>query len=308
MVYGKILGSAIAHGRVKRIDTSKAEALEGVLAVMTGKDVPDTQYGVSPARYDEYVLARDKVRHVGDEVAAVAAIDEKTAEKAIELIEVEYEELPNRYSTRSKRGGRRPADSRALQAQRQHPRRSRLRRHGQGFRGIAPRARGVVHRQPHLPVPARTARGHRHLGPDGTLVLYSSTQVPHYVQYMMAHVLHMPLGKVRVIARPSAADSAARPRPRRSTFCAALFSKKLGRPVKMVYSREDMFHHGRGRHKQHMKFKLGVDKNGKIKAFKSEIYLDGGAYSSFGVATAYYAGSVIPTLYTSPTTSTTATA
>ncbi len=94
MVHGKILGSPIAHGRIRRIDTSKAMALPGVLAVITGEDVPDTQYGVSPARYDEYVLAKDKVRHVGDKVAAVAAIDAKTAEEALSLIEVDYEELP----------------------------------------------------------------------------------------------------------------------------------------------------------------------------------------------------------------------
>lgn len=92
MVHAKILGSPIAHGRVKRIDTSKAEALEGVLAVLTAKDVPDTMYGVSPARYDEFIFANGKVRHVGDEVAAVAAIDEKTAEQAVALIDVEYEE------------------------------------------------------------------------------------------------------------------------------------------------------------------------------------------------------------------------
>ena len=84
----------MAHGRIRRIDVSQAEALEGVLAVITGADVPDTLYGVSPARYDERVLAKENVRHVGDPVAAVAAVDEKTAEKAIALINVEYEELP----------------------------------------------------------------------------------------------------------------------------------------------------------------------------------------------------------------------
>ncbi|UCC31775.1 MAG: 2Fe-2S iron-sulfur cluster binding domain-containing protein, partial [Phycisphaerales bacterium] len=94
MIHGKILSSSVAHGRIKRIDTSKAKALEGVIAVITGANVPDTMYGVSPARYDEHVLAKEKVRHVGDPVAAVAAVDEKIAEKALSLIEVDYEELP----------------------------------------------------------------------------------------------------------------------------------------------------------------------------------------------------------------------
>ena len=102
MIHGRILGSPIAHGMIKRIDTSKARALDGVLAVITGADVPDTQYGVSPSRYDEHVLAKDRVRHVGDEVAAVAAVDEQTAERACALIEVEYESLVanQEYETR----------------------------------------------------------------------------------------------------------------------------------------------------------------------------------------------------------------
>ncbi len=300
MVYGKILGSSIAHGRVKRIDTSKAAALAGVLAVLTSKDVTDTQYGVSPARYDEYIFANDKVRHVGDEVAAVAAIDEKTAERALRLIEVEYEELPVLLD---------PFQATAEGAPLIHdcyPRN--INTHvdhefGDVEAGFA-RAHHVreetftgnhIYQSPLEPHAAIAT-----WDPDGTLVLYTSTQVPHYVQYMMAHVLNMPLGKIRVIRPAVGGGFGGKAETTPLDICAALLSRKLGRPVKMVYSREEMFHHGRGRHKQHMNFKLGVDDEGRITAFKSEIYLDGGAYSSFGVATAYYAGSVIPTLYRIP--------
>lgn len=302
MVHGKILGSPIAHGRIKRIDTSKAEALEGVLAVMTGDDVPDTQYGVSPPRYDEYILAKkhDKVRHVGDEVAAVVAVDEKTAEKAIALIEVEYEELPVVLD---------PFDAIAEGAPLLHERYERnVNTHVDHLFGDMDKGFAESHHvreetftgnsiyqcplEPHAAI--------ADWDPDGTLVLYSSTQVPFYVQYMMAHVLHIPLGRIRVIRPAVGGGFGGKAETTPLDLCAALFAKKLGRPVKMAYSREDMFHHGRGRHKQHMKFKLGVDAEGRIKAFKSEIYLDGGAYSSFGVATAYYAGSVIPTLYYIP--------
>jgi aerobic-type carbon monoxide dehydrogenase small subunit (CoxS/CutS family) len=94
MIYGKLLLSPIPHANIKSINTDKAKALPGVKVILTGTDVTDLTYGTSPPRYDENVLAKDKVRYVGDVVAAVAAVDEETCYKAINLIEVEYEELP----------------------------------------------------------------------------------------------------------------------------------------------------------------------------------------------------------------------
>src|SRR3990172_3168350 len=279
MVYGKILGSPIAHGRIMRIDASQAEALDGVLAVITGKDVPDTMYGVSPARYDEYVLAKDTVRHVGDEVAAVAAVDEKTAEKAGSLIEAEYEELPAVFD---------PIEAIKDGAPLLHDRyKNNINTHvdqnfGDVDKGFAEShyvreetfTGNHIYQSPLEPHAAIATWEH-----DGTLVIYTSTQVPHYVQYMLAHVFHMPLGKIRVIRPAVGGGFGGKAETTPLDLGAAILSKKLGRPVKMIYSREEMFHHGRGRHKQHMKFKLGVDADGRIKAFKSEIHLDGGAYT-----------------------------
>ncbi|MFQ5415329.1 MAG: xanthine dehydrogenase family protein molybdopterin-binding subunit, partial [Phycisphaerae bacterium] len=296
----KILGSPIAHGRIKRIDVTKAEALDGVVAVITGADVPDTMYGVSPARYDEYVLAKDKVRHVGDEVAAVAAVDEATAERAVSLIDVEYDVLPAVLD---------PFEAVADGAPQLHDRyKNNINTHVEQTFGDVDKAFAA---SPHVREETFTGN-HIYQSPlephaslatwdhDGTLVLYTATQVPHYVQYMMAHVLHMPLGKIRVIRPCVGGGFGGKAETTPLDLCAAILSRKTGRPVKMVYSREEMFHHGRGRHKQHMRFKLGVDDNGRIQAFQSTIHLDGGAYSSFGVATAYYAGSVVPTLYHIP--------
>ena len=300
MLYGKILGSTVAHGRVMRVDTSRAEALDGVIAVITGADVPDTKHGVSPARYDEDVLAKDKVRHVGDPVAAVAAIDERTAEQAVALIDVEYEELPVLLD---------PFEATAEGAPLIHDRYKRnINTHVEQNFGDVEQGFAESHHvreetftgnqiyqsplEPHASIATWNY--------DGTLVIYTSTQVPHYVQYMMAHVLHIPLGRIRVIRPAVGGGFGGKAATTPLDLCAAILSRKTGRPVKMVYSREEMFHYGRGRHKQHMKFKLGVDRDGRIRAFKSEIYLDGGAYSSFGVATAYYAGSMIPTLYPIP--------
>ena len=300
MVHGKILGSPIAHGRIRRIDISKAAALDGVLAILTGADVPDTMYGVSPARYDEHVLAKDKVRHVGDEVAAVAAIDERTAEAALKLIDVEYEEFPPVLDAlEAVKPGAPLVHERYERNINTHVDHS----FGDVDKGFAESHHvreetftgNFIYQCPLEPHAAIATWDH-----DGTLVLYTSTQVPHYVQYMMAHVLHLPLGKIRVIRPVVGGGFGGKAETTPLDLCAALLSRKLDRPVKMTYSREEMFHHGRGRHKQHMCVKLGVDHHGRIKAFKSEIHLDGGAYSSFGVATAYYAGSVVPTLYHIP--------
>src|SRR5450759_3312060 len=94
MLVGKILTSPHAHARILSIDTSEAEKLPGVKAVITHKDVPSLKYGISPARWDENIFCIDKVRFVGDKVAAVAALDEETVYKALKLIKVEYEILP----------------------------------------------------------------------------------------------------------------------------------------------------------------------------------------------------------------------
>ncbi len=300
MVHGKILGSPIAHGRIKRIDVSKAKALPGVLAVITGADVPDTQHGVSPARYDEYVLAKEKVLHEGDNVAAVAAVDERTAEKALGLIEVEYEELPVVLDA---------LEAIAEGAPQLHQRYKRNintvvdHSFGDVERGFAEsdfvREETFVGNNTYQ-APLEPHASMAYWEYDGTLVLYTSTQAPHYVQYMLAHVLHIPLGKIRVIRPAVGGGFGCKAATSPLDLCSAILSKFTGRPVRMVFTREQMIHYGRGRHKQHMKMKLGLDRNGKIKAFQSEIYLDGGAYTSFGVATSYYAGSMMPTLYHIP--------
>ncbi|MEE9211379.1 MAG: molybdopterin cofactor-binding domain-containing protein, partial [Phycisphaeraceae bacterium] len=246
MIHGKILGSAVAHGRIKQIDASKARALPGVLAVMTGADAPDTMYGVSPARYDEHVLAKQMVRHVGDPVAAVAAVDERTAQKAASLIAVEYQQLPAVLD---------PMQAVAEGAPQVHERyKGNIDTYvDQSFgdieKGFAESYHvreemftgNHVHQAPLEPHAAIATWEH-----DGTLVVYSSTQVPHYVQYMMAHVLHMPLGKIRVIRPAVGGGFGGKAATTPLDLCAAILSRKTGRPVKMVYSREEMFHYGRG--------------------------------------------------------------
>jgi 4-hydroxybenzoyl-CoA reductase alpha subunit len=301
MLFGKILTSPVAHARIRSIDTSKAEALEGIKLVLTAGDVPDITYGVNPPRYDEHILAREKVRHVGDEIAAVIAVSEDLATKALELIEVEYDELPAVFD---------PMEAIEDGAPLIHDRYSnnintKVAHHfGDVEKGFAEadhvREEEFVGNhvyqspiEPHAVIASWEDDG-------DTLVLYASTQVPHYLQYMVARVLDMPLGQIRIIRPPVGGGFGGKLDTTSMDLISAIASKRLGRPVKMVYTRREMYLHGRGRHKQHMYFKIGMKKNGELTAVQSRIYLDGGAYSSYGVITAYYAGSMIPTLYTFP--------
>ncbi len=301
MIHGKILGSPIAHGIIKRIDVSKARELPGVMAVITGSDVTDNYYGVSPARYDEQILAKERVRYVGDEVAAVAAVDEATAEQAISLIEVEYEELPAVFD---------PDAAMAPGAPVIHPEKERYAGNintkvewdfGDVDRAFAEahlvrKQRFVGNRTYQSPIEthASIARWEHH---GNKLTIWSSTQTPHYLHQMLSRTLEIPMGDIRVIRPAVGGGFGVKAETTPLELCAAILAKETGRPVKMEYSREEMVHHFRGRHKQYMDLEIAVDREGKIQGVKSDILLDGGAYTSFGVITAYYAGSMVPTLY-----------
>ncbi|UCE41290.1 MAG: molybdopterin-dependent oxidoreductase [Candidatus Aminicenantes bacterium] len=301
MLYGKILTSPNAHARIKSIETGKAKKVEGVKLVLTAKDVPDITYGVNPPRYDEHILAKEKVRHVGDEVAAVIACDEDTAKRALALIEVEYEELPAVFD---------PIEAIKEDAPQIHDRyKNNINTHvdhhfGDVEKGFA--EADYVREEKFLGnhVYQSPIEPHASIATwedDGsTLVLYVSTQVPHYLQYMVARVLDMPLGRIRIIRPPVGGGFGGKLDTTSQDLISAIASQRLGRPVKMVYTRKEMFLHGRGRHKQHMQFKIGMKKDGTLTAVQSRIHLDGGAYSSYGVITVYYAGSMIPTLYKFP--------
>jgi len=304
MLHGKILGSTVAHGIIRRLDVSRARALPGVVAVITGADVPDTWYGVSPAREDEQILAKDRVRYVGDEIAAVAAVDEETAERALKLIEVEFEELPAVFD---------PEAAMAPGAPLVHPEHPRYANNintrvewdfGDVERGFAEadlvrEQRFVGNRPYQSPIEphAALARWEPH---GDRLTLWASTQTPHYLHRSLARTLGVPMGNIRVI-RPSVGGGfGAKAEATPLDFCAAILAKQTGRPVMMEYSREEMFRHFRGRHKQYIDLRIGVRQDGTITAVQQRVVLDGGAYTSFGVITAYYAGSMLPTLYRIP--------
>ena len=304
MLHAKVFGSPIAHGRIKRLDVSKARALPGVVDVLTAADVPDGWYGVSPAREDEQILARDRVRHVGDEIAVVAAVDEDTARRAIKLIEVEFEELPAVFD---------PESAMAPGAPVIHPEKPRYAGNintsvdwdfGDVAKGFAEadhvrEQRFIGNRTYQAPMEphASVARWEHHVG---RLTIWTSTQTPHYVHRSLSRMLGIPMGNIRVIRPAVGGGFGAKAEATVLDFCSAIFARRTGRPVMMEYSREEMYTHFRGRHKQYIDLKIGVKRDGTITAVDQRVVLDGGAYTSYGIITAYYAGSMLPTLYKMP--------
>ena len=301
MIYGKLLLSPLPHAKIKSVNIEKAKSLPGVKLILTGSDVTDLTYGTSPPRYDENVLAKDKVRYVGDVVAAVAAIDEATCYKAINLIEVEYEELPAVFDPLEamKDGAPRLFDDKY-----ENNINTRVDHHfGDIEKGFAEadhikEARFIGNRtyqnpmEPHCAI----AEWDRH----GRVTLYTSTQVVHYVHHQLSRVLNLPLGNIRVIMDNCGGGFGAKAATNMLEILSILLAKKAGCPVKMRFNREEMYLYGRGRHKQYIDLKMGVKKDGTITAVKQKVILEGGAYSSFGVVTTYYAGSMLPTLYKFP--------
>ncbi|MFH1178082.1 MAG: molybdopterin cofactor-binding domain-containing protein [Acidobacteriota bacterium] len=303
MLYGRILTSPHAHALIRSIDTSAAAALPGVKAVITGKDVSDVPYGVSPARYDQHVLAKDKVRFVGDEVAAVAALDEATAERALALIKVDYEPLPAVLDPFAALEDGAPVIHEAARHKRNVC--AAVDHHfGDVERGFAEADEvleqrfvgNFTYQSPIEPHCALAEWDHAR----GTVTVWSSTQVPHYLHHQLGRVLELPLARIRVIKPYIGGGFGGKAEATALDFCAIYLAKRTGRPVQMTYTRREMFTHHRGRHKQYMDLKIGVKRDGRITAVEFDNVLDGGAYTSFGVITVYYAGSMIPTLYKIP--------
>lgn len=300
MLHAKTLRSPHAHARILSIDTSRALALPGVHAVITGKDLPK-RYGVIPWTQDECALAVDKVRFIGDEVAAVAAIDEDTANEALDLIDVEYEPLEAFLE---------PEDAVANAEPRIHEdRKNNVSKHVLLEFGEVEDAikgadvvvegeyffQGTTHTaiEPHCAV--------AQVGGDGLLTVWSSTQITHYVQRALAHVLELPEAQVRVIQPCLGGAFGGKSDPFSLEFCVAKLAMITGRPVKMLWTREEVFYAHRGRHPMKMRYRTGARRDGRIAGVDAKILIDGGAYSSFGLVTTYYAGQLLTGPYDFPT-------
>ena len=300
MLFGALRQSSVAHARILNIDTSRAERLPGVKAVITAREAGLVKYGVSPARYDETLFCHDKVRYVGDEIAAVAAVDLDTALEAVNLIDVEYEELPAVFDPQAAMAEGAPVlhdDFARNVCAEVH----------QEFGDVEAAFKTcdlvrtdsfINKRQESAPLEPHGCLAN--YDRCGHLTLHTATQSPHYVMRTVAMVLGLPVGNVRVIKPYVGGAFGPKNEATPMDLAACLLSMRTGRPVKMNYNREQVFLHGRSRHQFIHELTTGVKKDGTLVALKNECYLEGGAYTSFGIATVYYAGSLLAAPYKLP--------
>ena len=303
MLHGKILRSPVAHARIVRIDTSRAAALPGVKCVITAEDTPKIKYGnwrLFPETQDEYPLAVDKVRFIGDEVAAVAAVDKDTAEEALDLIEVEYEELPAVFDVNDAAREGAPvlhdycpnniSVNRKIQygdVEKAFAEADYVREDTFNVHGVSPA---------YLEPCSALAQ----VDLDGRITLWTSTQVPYIVQCLLASTLGMRENDIRVIKPFVGGGFGGKMELRTWEFCAALMARKTGRPVKFTLSREEEFLTGRRRHPMQLHSKVAFKKDGTLVAKDLRIRLDGGAYNAMGPTATFLCGNFGAMLYRYP--------
>ena len=296
----KFLRSQHPHALVLSVDTSAASSMTGVVAVITGEDLP-IKYGIMPPSQDERALEHEKVRYVGDPVAAVAAVDEETALAACRAIKVEYQLLeaiesieqalllPEDEPIHDYAG---PANIHRLAAL----------EFGDVDEGFS--------RADHIREDVFFFEGNTHLAMEqhsaiatyvgDQLTLWSSTQTPHYVHRTLSKVLELPMGHIRVVAPTLGGGFGAKTDPFSHEMVVCKLAMLTGRPVKCTLTREEVFYAHRGRHPVLMWVRTGVAKDGKILAMHFRTALDGGAYGSYGPASMLYTGALQTTTYKIP--------
>jgi len=283
MLYGKILRSPHPHARILKIDTSKAEKLLGVKAIITGKrDTEGVRYGLFPGTRDEYALAIDKVRYIGDEVAAVAAVDEDTADDALNLIEVEYEVLPAIYD---------PLEAMKQGAPQLHDHKPRNKtvvidtEYGDVAKGFK--------ESDHIRQDRFTTVELTHCIPErygalatcdssGYIDVWVNNQSPFIKQKALSTTMKIPEHKIRFHRPYLGGAFGSQSEMLKAEFLAAALARKVQRPVRIWLSREETTTCTRQKHPFYMDLKTGVKRDGTLMAVWLRNIADGGAYISTG--------------------------
>jgi xanthine dehydrogenase molybdenum-binding subunit len=295
MLYGKILWSEHPHAEILEIDTSRAEKLPGVIAVITARDMPPTRLGLTQ---DNPPLKGDKVRSLRDEVAAVAAVDEKTAEHALKLIKVKYKPLPAVFD---------PEEAMKENAPQIHAEaggnRNKLRyslEYGDVDAAKADSDVVVKHRFK-LPFVKHCCLGLWSCvaiwDSKGKLTMYSPTQVPFLYLRDLANVLQISPSMVRVFQPTIGGAFGSKLDLYPNEVICAVLARKVGRPVKLTYTREEEFKCTPGRQPVIFDFEMGAKKDGTLTFRNVSLILDNGAYTSWGATTPYVIMNPMTSLY-----------
>ena len=294
---GVIKRSTVAHARILSVDTSAAEALPGVHAVITGSET-DEGHGVLPIARTELPIAYDRVRYRGEPVAAVAADSVEIANKACDLIKIEYEELPAYFTA---------ADAMVDGAVDLHEHRAgNIERHvefdiGDVDGGFA--EADLVHETEYHCAEVCQVQTEPHAAyaeydaERDELTVRASTQVPYYVHLMLAKTLKMPKSKIRVIKPYLGGGFGCRTEALNVEMITAMLARRAKGTVRTVISREDTFITHRGRQEQTIKIRMGMTKEGRVTAVDCQTVQRGGAHSGYGIVTILYAGSMLFAIY-----------
>jgi CO/xanthine dehydrogenase Mo-binding subunit len=286
MLHGKILRSRYSHARIHNIRTEKAEGLPGVMAVVTWKDAPDVMVGMY--QNDWRAFAKEKVRYLGDVVAAVAAVDEETALEALELIEVDYEELPAVFDPIEALSPGAPVVHDAFPGNIGAQRRIRKGNPEKIFKKAELVFEDTYKTQmvDHCPIEPHVAVAD--FGVSGRLTIWASSQAPFNNRVFLSRILQMPMSKIRIITTHIGGAFGGKQELMVEPSC-ALLARKTGRPVKMVAERKEEFIASTVRHPFVMTYKTAVNPQGKILARQIQLIQDFGAYNDLGEGVLRYA-------------------
>jgi 4-hydroxybenzoyl-CoA reductase subunit alpha len=309
MLWGKILRSPYPHARILNIDTSRAERLPGVKVVITGKDTLGIKHGfVETPRYppDQYPLAMDRVRYIGEEVAAVAAIDEYVAEEALDLIQVDYEELPGVFDAE---------EAMKPEAPEIHPSHPKVKDPYKNIGGKTESRWGNVEKgfdESYLVREDRFVgqlRTHCYMEPQATLAnfdlsgklnVWTSSQGPFIKRAKLATTLGLPFNNVRVLKAYVGGAYGGKIDLFSHEFCASLLSIKARRPVKVVCTREEVFEASRHGQPILVELKTGVKKDGTLVAQQVKVINNSGAYRGSGVVVIFLCWGFVMLCYRIP--------
>lgn len=293
MLYAKMKKSTVAHGIIKNIDLKKAKAHPGVKAILTGKDYPNK---IGLYLIDRDFLAVEKVRYWGEPVAVVAAVTEKAAAEAVELIEVEYEELPGVFDPRESMKPNAPVIHEDLGNYEIVPifypkpgtniaNHFKLRK-GDIDKGFA-EADLVIEKEYYVPqmqhVPIETHKAAVQWGHDGKLTVWSTAQSPNVVRQLLAKSFDIPMHKIRVISSYIGGGFGCKAGASVEGLVIPLAKMFPGHIVRIVFNREEDMQGTFTRQALFSKLKTGVRKDGRITALQYEMIWDGGAYTEYGV-------------------------